>query len=137
MGAKVQLNGDHHPDNFINYNFIDYTMNSTLLSVKLDRPLSPCPSTDFWFEDGSVVLQVESTLFRVHQSILSMHSDVFQGMFSVPQPTVTDGDLVYGCPVVQLSDRAVDWTHVLKALYSGRCAVPISVDIHTYSRLVS
>jgi hypothetical protein len=90
-------------------------------------PLCPNRSIDCWFPDGNVVLQVESTLFRVHRSILSMHSEVFQGMFSVPQPVAVDWDLVDNCPVVQLLDRAVDWTHVLKAFYSGRYVPPLYI----------
>jgi hypothetical protein len=90
-------------------------------------PSSPSHSTNYWFDDGNVVLQVESTLFRVHRSILSMHSEVFRGMFSVPQPAATDGDLVDNCPVVQLPDRAVDWTHVLKAFYGGRYVPPLYI----------
>ena len=88
----------------------------------MDQPtVSPCRSPDFWFDDGSVVLHVESTQFRVHRSVLSANSEVFRGMFSLPQPTTVDRDLVDGCPVVRLADKVVDWTHVLKALYcSGR-----------------
>lgn len=81
-------------------------------------PLTRSP--ELWFEDGSVVLHVESTLFRVHRSILSSNSEVFRDMFSVPQPpmNVSEG-VIDGCPVVHLPDHAVDWTHVLSALYDA------------------
>jgi hypothetical protein len=102
-------------------------MTSTMTMKAALAPSCPSRSTDCWFDDGNVVLQVESTLFRVHRSILSMHSEVFQGMFSVPQPAAVDGDLVDNCPVVQLPDRAVDWTHVLKAFYSGRYVSPLNI----------
>jgi hypothetical protein len=106
---------------------VSSAMTSTMTMKAALAPSCPSRSTDCWFDDGNVVLQVESTLFRVHRSILSMHSEVFQGMFSVPQPAAVDGDLVDNCPVVQLPDRAVDWTHVLKAFYSGRYVLPLNI----------
>ncbi|KAF8178877.1 hypothetical protein K438DRAFT_1769330 [Mycena galopus ATCC 62051] len=43
----------------------------------------------FWYSDGSVVLQVETTQFRVHASILSASSAVLKDMFQVAQaPTL-------------------------------------------------
>jgi BTB/POZ domain len=56
-------------------------MTSTMTMEADLAPLCPNRSIDCWFPDGNVVLQVESTLFRVHRSILSMHSEVFHGMF--------------------------------------------------------
>jgi BTB/POZ domain. len=74
------------------------------------------PHADFWFVDGSVVIIVEATSFKIHQSVLSRHSDVFSGMFTVPQPA--RDDTIDGCPVVVLSqDKASDFVDVLKALY--------------------
>ena len=72
---------------------VSSAMTSTMIMKAALAPSCPSRSTDFWFDDGNVVLQVESTLFRVHRSILSMRSEVFQGMFSVPQPPAVDGDL--------------------------------------------
>ncbi|KAJ7935112.1 hypothetical protein B0H13DRAFT_1474520, partial [Mycena leptocephala] len=63
------------------------------------------------FDDGSVVLQAENTQFRVHWSILSIHSSVFHDMQGLPQPP--DQDSIEGCPVVQLSDLAADVEHIL------------------------
>lgn len=76
------------------------------------------PHTQFWFDDGSVVLSVESTLFRIHRSILCMHSRIFADMFMVPQPLQDDTQpIIDGCPVVQMPDKAVDLTDLLRALY--------------------
>ena len=70
---------------------------------------------DLWFDDGSIVLHVETTLFRVHRSTLSMHSEVFADMFRIPQPP--DQDIIEGCSVVHLPDSASDFIYLLKALY--------------------
>ncbi|KAF7297736.1 BTB domain-containing protein [Mycena kentingensis (nom. inval.)] len=82
----------------------------------LEPELSITRSPDYWFEDGSIVLQVESTQFRVAKTMLAMHSSVFKDMLSLPP---TDESLVEGCPVVVLSgDSSTDWTHLLGAMYT-------------------
>src|ERR1700733_603420 len=80
--------------------------------------------SEFWFDDGSVVLNVQTTLFRVHRSTLSMHSTVFSDMFSIPQPP--DQLAIEGCPVVHLHDSAEDFACLLKALYDPLYAKLIS-----------
>ncbi|VDC03440.1 unnamed protein product [Peniophora sp. CBMAI 1063] len=54
-----------------------------------------------WFEDGNVILICDQTGFRVHRSLLSLHSSVFRDMFDVATP---GDDLSEGIPVVHLSD---------------------------------
>ncbi|KAF7315168.1 BTB domain-containing protein [Mycena indigotica] len=75
--------------------------------------------SDIWHPDGSVVLQVGLTQFRVHSSVLSMHSPIFKDMFEMSKPDSTDpGSMVDGCPVVQLYDDPKDVENVLRALYT-------------------
>jgi hypothetical protein len=70
---------------------------------------------ELWFDDGSVVLHVEQTLFRVHRSTLSTHSTVFSDMFLIPQPPSQDA--IEGCTVIKLPDSSDDVESLLKALY--------------------
>ncbi|TFK70398.1 hypothetical protein BDN72DRAFT_743683, partial [Pluteus cervinus] len=71
---------------------------------------------EVWYSDGSVILQAESTYFRVHMSILAQHSSVFRDMFALGK---ADCELVVeGCPIVFLSDTAQDLEFYLKALYN-------------------
>ena len=83
--------------------------------------MSITPSSDFWFEDGSIVIVIENVAFRIHQSLLSRHSDVFAGLFTVPQPANHENDegddMMDDCPVVHLSDTLADFTDVLRVLY--------------------
>ncbi|KAJ7037833.1 hypothetical protein C8F04DRAFT_1393496 [Mycena alexandri] len=73
-------------------------------------------STEYWFDDGNIILQVESTQFRVAKSVLSRHSSVFRDMFALPLPA--DEPTVEGCPVVVLpGDTAQDWKLFLGVLY--------------------
>ena len=68
-----------------------------------------------WFDDGSVVLSVERTLFRVHHSVLCVQSEIFADMFRIPQPS--DEATIEGCAVIRLPDKAADFVDLLKAIY--------------------
>lgn len=99
---------------------------STELSTKrkrsdsVDAEAQAVKRSELWFNDGNIVLQVESTQFRVYRGILGNSSSIFDDMFNIPQPVEDQGSLIEGCSVVQLSDSAEDWEHVLKALYKRR-----------------
>jgi hypothetical protein len=72
---------------------------------------------EFYFPDGSVIIIIDATAFKVHQSVLSRHSDVFAGMWDVPQPKgISDID---GCPTVELQDHVSDFADTLKAIYDS------------------
>ncbi|KAF7296530.1 BTB domain-containing protein [Mycena chlorophos] len=76
-------------------------------------------SSEYFFDDGNIILQVESTQFRLHKTVLAMHSTVFRDMFTVPLPA--DEPLVDNCAVVVLSgDSPEDWNHLLSAMYPIR-----------------
>ncbi|KAL6298850.1 hypothetical protein BKA93DRAFT_33789 [Sparassis latifolia] len=75
----------------------------------------PRHDTHFWFVDGSIILIAQGTAFRVHQTVLSRHSEIFRDLFSVPQPA--DQERSIGCPVVHLSDSRNDLRYLLRVLY--------------------
>ncbi|KIM44192.1 hypothetical protein M413DRAFT_376539 [Hebeloma cylindrosporum] len=80
----------------------------------------PLQRSRFWFDDGNVILQAENTQFRVHRSVLSLYSNIFKAMFSVPHPTgTTTMPNVDGCPVIALPDNASDLEHVLSIFYGN------------------
>ncbi|KAI0366761.1 hypothetical protein BV20DRAFT_971499 [Pilatotrama ljubarskyi] len=47
-------------------------------------PPFPVPHPDYYFEDGNLVILVESTLFRLFRSTFTRHSVVFRDLFSLP-----------------------------------------------------
>ncbi|KAJ7085119.1 hypothetical protein B0H15DRAFT_783297 [Mycena belliarum] len=67
-----------------------------------------------WFEDCGLIIQADSTLFRVSRDFLAARSPVFEGMLSLPAPR--NADKMDGCPFVRLPDSAQDITVFLKAL---------------------
>ncbi|KAF8989949.1 hypothetical protein BDQ17DRAFT_1474250 [Cyathus striatus] len=71
----------------------------------------------FWFPDGSVVLQVQNTLFRVHRTILCSYSEVFSGMFDIPQPEVIEQ--YDDCPLIHLQDELSDFEAFMNVLYDA------------------
>ena len=79
----------------------------------------PRKRSEYWFQDGNVVLQAEDTLFRIHRSIISRQSQIFEDMFSMPQVPSQEDELIEGCPVVQLSDTAEDMGNIISLLYDS------------------
>ncbi|KAI0788374.1 hypothetical protein C8Q74DRAFT_1367103 [Fomes fomentarius] len=75
---------------------------------------------DLWFEDGNVIVIAQERAFRFHRGALSRHSDVFCGLFSLPQPTSRDVvDTLDGISIVHVPDTAYDFKHLLRAIYDG------------------
>ncbi|KAF5382549.1 hypothetical protein D9615_002840 [Tricholomella constricta] len=77
---------------------------------------------EHWFEDGNIILVTDETptAFRVHRGVLGRHSEVFQDMFSFPQPELSsDTEMCEGCQVVRLYDLSTDLSNLIKALYDG------------------
>ncbi|KXN80743.1 hypothetical protein AN958_08102 [Leucoagaricus sp. SymC.cos] len=75
--------------------------------------------SDFWFHDGNVVIIAGPAAFKVHRGQLERHSEVFLGLFALPQPPLQDQDLVDGCPSVEFHDAPSDVFYFLSALYDG------------------
>jgi hypothetical protein len=73
--------------------------------------------SELWLSDGNLVIQADSTQFRVHRSVLSMHSNILKDCFGIPQPE--EQETVEGCPVVRMSDFAADIECVFTLLYKN------------------
>lgn len=121
-----------HSPNFSPHRSTMFSMSSDLSAVEADvttiAPTHPQHSSklpsrhpDFWLYDGSIILSVESTLFRVHQTILANHSEIFADLFTVPQP---QGEhMMDGCHMVYLQDSEKDFEDLLKAVYVPECVI--------------
>jgi len=100
----------------------DFTMSKRQRTddAQEDAQIQPPKRSTFWFDDGNVILQAENTQFRVHRSLMSLHSNVFKDMFSMPQPTDTmTMRSVDGCPVITLFDKASDLEYILSIFYEN------------------
>jgi hypothetical protein len=89
---------------------------------------------DLWFEDGTLVLQAESSIFRIYKSILSIKSSVLRGILSKSQ-NQQDG-LIEDCPVVRLDDSAEDLTDFLKAIYDAEYVPGVPSSIFYFSQVL-
>ncbi|KAJ6588153.1 hypothetical protein B0H19DRAFT_978031 [Mycena capillaripes] len=89
----------------------------------MDTPLAePRRVEELWFEDGNLVIQAGTSLFRVYRGVLRRASSVFDDMLSFPQPP--DSELFEGCPVVRLTDSEAEVEVFLKALFDPEFFMP-------------
>jgi hypothetical protein len=116
---------------------------STSRSQSESGPVEPTRHTEFWLHDGSIVLCVQGTLFRVHQTILANHSEVFADLFRLPQPpegeeSKMDGvQKIEGCHVVHLQDDVDDFVDLLKAIYYPSYVSPMLLPSHVQTLIPS
>lgn len=112
---------------------------TTIMDVdaQLQRPqTSPKPHNFLWFTDGNVVLATDTYLFKVHKSLLAVHSSVFKDMFELPNvghdssnlegPGRSDAafasETYEGAQVVTLvGDKGADVAHLLRAVFELEC----------------
>ncbi|KAJ3507996.1 hypothetical protein NLJ89_g5998 [Agrocybe chaxingu] len=110
---------------------VSLSSGSTSVTDILTTNPTPRRHESFWMYDGSIVLHVQNTLFRVHQTILAAHSEVFATLFTVPQPE--GEDMIDGCHVVELHDHERDFEDLLAAVYRPDHfdTLPIDADLDT------
>ncbi|CAK5281193.1 unnamed protein product [Mycena citricolor] len=75
-------------------------------------------SDEFWYHDGSIIVLANGVMFRVHQTVLAAHSEVFSSLFNLPQPPAESNELVDGCRVVELHDAPEDVASLLRGIYN-------------------
>jgi hypothetical protein len=80
-----------------------------------DDPTAAVPHETFNFEEGNVEVLCGNTLFRVHTSVLSLHSPALRRMFA--RTSLDAADSPNGCPRILSSDTATDFTILLKTIY--------------------
>ena len=91
-----------------------------------------CP--DLWFDDGSVVLQAEQTIFKVYRGPLQQHSPFFSDLFTLPQQERDGSEKYEGCPLVLMAgDTAQDATVFLKAIFNFQWVIKTALTQSPYS----
>ena len=80
--------------------------------------------SELYFPDGNFVIIAQDAAkttdqvhFRVHQSILSKHSQVFKDMFTLPGPPADAQEFYDGVPFVEVNDDPEDMAKFLTILY--------------------
>jgi hypothetical protein len=69
--------------------------------------------SDIWFDDENLIVQAENTQFRVYKGTLCGSSDILK----VAIDNMGDSKGVEGCPLVFLSDSAVEVAYLLRAIF--------------------
>jgi hypothetical protein len=78
---------------------------------------SPTLVSDLWYNDGNIVLQAESSLFRVSLGVLAARSPVFNDIQTLPRSQ--DQEMYDDCPMMVLPDKAEDMANFLRAVYNS------------------
>ena len=88
-------------------------------TATISSPHKPAYSAfSLWFDDGNVVFIAQKVAFRVHKSVMARNSDVFIGLFAIPQPSsCEETDLFEGVPSVEVQDTSYDFGKLIHALY--------------------
>ncbi|KAI1791600.1 hypothetical protein LXA43DRAFT_889084 [Ganoderma leucocontextum] len=79
--------------------------------------------SDYWFDDGNLILVSQGVSFRIYKGLLAEHSAVFHNMFHIGQAMPEEEDLVDGCPVVPLDDSPNDLRELFRLIY------PLSINL--------
>jgi hypothetical protein len=93
----------------------DFTLTDTSDDEPPIDPTVAAPDETFNFEEGNVEVLCGNTLFRVHTSVLSLHSPVLRRMFA--RTSLTAADSPNGCPRITCPDTATDFSILLKTMY--------------------
>ena len=72
---------------------------------------------DVWLADGNCVVVAKDTAFRVYKGILSLHSQLFRDLISLPN---SSGDTMDGCPIVMVPDDPRDLRCLFLVLCCGK-----------------
>ncbi|KLO04091.1 hypothetical protein SCHPADRAFT_947986, partial [Schizopora paradoxa] len=80
-----------------------------------------------YFQDGSIVIRADNTLYKVFASILSDRSQVFRDCFSLPRPQLHGDGLDDENPVL-LPDSAFDVNNLFHFLFSVRSELALDEE---------
>ena len=78
-------------------------------------PTATAPHETFYFEDGNAEVLCRNMLFRVHTTVLSLHSPVLCRIFA--QTNLAAAESPNGCPRLLTSDTPEDFATLLKTIY--------------------
>lgn len=115
---------------------ISVKFNLTAVSKAIEPakpPVHEFKRGDPWLDDGSIILQTQSTIFKVHRSVLARNAEIFADTFQMPQPDkpADDQALIDGCSVLPLTDDPTELSHFLRALYDGHKYAYLRSDTST------
>jgi hypothetical protein len=92
---------------------------------EINSATSPLEPSDI--PDANLIIRSSDNVnFRVHKSILTMVSPFFKDLLSLPQPS--DGEIVDGLPVVQLSEDSELLNSLISRLYPVPTVTPNSYE---------
>ncbi|KAI5990740.1 hypothetical protein EDD15DRAFT_2197815 [Pisolithus albus] len=77
----------------------------------------------YWFLDGNIVFQADSTLFRLHKGVLFVHSPTLENIFALPSGVENDGE-DEDHPIFLPGISGEEFDHFMSWLYHVSGALP-------------
>ncbi|TBU53880.1 hypothetical protein BD310DRAFT_961760 [Dichomitus squalens] len=102
-----------------------------------DKVQAAARDSEYWFDDGNLILLSQGFAFCIYKGLLAEHSSVFRSMFQVATPATEE--LVDGCPVVTLYDSPNDLRELFRLIYPLNSTLRLvgrNVDITFISAII-
>ena len=96
---------------------LDHPTGAPEMATAQDEVNAATRDSDYWFEDGNIILLSQGVAFRVYKGLLGEHSAVFGSMFHVGQAPQAVSDQAYGCPVIRLDDAPADLRGLFRLIF--------------------
>ncbi|KAF9646049.1 hypothetical protein BDM02DRAFT_320358 [Thelephora ganbajun] len=113
----------------------DFTIADTSDDESPTDPTILTQHETFYLEDGNVEVLCGNTLFRVHAGVMTFHSSTLHQTFA--RTSLATADSPDGCPRIISSDKAADFSTLLKVIYiPGSLERNKVLDFVTFSSLL-
>ena len=134
MSIDDHTNVDDHPS----LKRARITLDDDALSLPSTHSLANLEHhSEFWFDDGNIILIAQQTGFCIFRGLLATQSTVFADMFAAASSQADE--ILDGCPVVHLTDSHLDVAHLLRILLPASpvwyvfrlliATIPLHIDI--------
>ncbi|KAG6822533.1 hypothetical protein H0H92_013504 [Tricholoma furcatifolium] len=82
-----------------------------------DSVTTTAKHSEYWYDDGSVIIRVEGTLYKIHLGLLKSLSDTFFDIFTIPAAADSTEGKTEEDPVILQSITRAEFDDFLHWVY--------------------